>query len=134
VIVVDASVALVALMNTGHHGVRANAALAADLDWYAPGVLQHEVLYQLREIVVKCQSDPDKVAQAAVAAQRFGTWAVRPVDSGPLVARVWALRDNVDAGDALYVAAAELLGCPLLTNDLKLTRATGPRCEFRVPS
>lgn len=45
---------------------------------------------------------------------------------------MWELRDNLTPYDAAYVAAAELLRCPLVTADGKLARATGPRCDFRL--
>jgi predicted nucleic acid-binding protein len=47
--------------------------------------------------------------------------------------RVWELRANLTCYDGAYVALAELLGAPLATLDLKLSRATGPRCEFVTP-
>lgn len=47
--------------------------------------------------------------------------------------RVWELRHNVTSYDAWYVALAERLGCPLVTLDLRLSRASGPRCEFLTP-
>ena len=47
--------------------------------------------------------------------------------------RVWELRSNITAYDASYVALAETLGARLATLDARLTRATGPRCEFAVP-
>jgi predicted nucleic acid-binding protein len=39
--------------------------------------------------------------------------------------RVWELRDNLSAYDASYIALAELLNCPLLTADARLSRAPG---------
>jgi predicted nucleic acid-binding protein len=41
------------------------------------------------------------------------------------------LRANISAYDAAYAAAAEVLGCPLVTGNARLARATGPRCEIR---
>jgi predicted nucleic acid-binding protein len=43
----------------------------------------------------------------------------------PLLDRVWALRDNLSACDAVYVALAEALDEPLLTCDGRLARAPG---------
>ena len=40
-----------------------------------------------------------------------------------LLSRVLALRDNFTAYDASYVALAEALGLPMLTTDVRLTRA-----------
>ena len=43
----------------------------------------------------------------------------------PLTQRIWALRQNLTAYDAAYVALAEALGVPLLTRDLRLSRSSG---------
>ena len=51
----------------------------------------------------------------------------------PFGDRVWALRSNLTSYDAWYVALAELLDCPLVTIDRKLSRASGPQCEIIVP-
>lgn len=41
----------------------------------------------------------------------------------PYLARIWSLRENVSAYDAVYVALAEALEAPLLTCDARLARA-----------
>ena len=51
----------------------------------------------------------------------------------PFASRVWELRDNVTCYDAWYVALAETLDAPLATLDVRLSRATGPRCRFQLP-
>jgi predicted nucleic acid-binding protein len=38
------------------------------------------------------------------------------------------LRENLTAYDALYVALAEALDCPLLTADARLANAPGNNC------
>jgi predicted nucleic acid-binding protein len=43
---------------------------------------------------------------------------------GSLVARIWALRHNMTAYDAAYVALAEALEAPLITRDRR--RGTAP--------
>jgi predicted nucleic acid-binding protein len=43
----------------------------------------------------------------------------------PYVSRMWALRHNVSAYDAGYVALAESLDIPLLTRDARLSRSSG---------
>lgn len=43
----------------------------------------------------------------------------------PLQQRVFALRHNLTADDAMYVALAEALDVPLLTDDAKLAGASG---------
>ncbi len=49
-----------------------------------------------------------------------------------LLPRVWALRNNLTAYDATYVALAEVLDMPLLTRDRRLAGAAGhqARVEF----
>jgi predicted nucleic acid-binding protein len=44
----------------------------------------------------------------------------------------WALRDNVTYYDALYVALAARLGCPLLTADARLARSPGLPCDVQL--
>ena len=46
--------------------------------------------------------------------------------------RIWELRDNVSAYDAAYVALAEIIECPLVTADARLSRAPGIRCAVTV--
>jgi predicted nucleic acid-binding protein len=50
----------------------------------------------------------------------------------PLMIRVYQLRANLTAYDATYVALAEGLGCELLTGDVRLATAPGPRCPIRL--
>lgn len=42
-----------------------------------------------------------------------------------LLPRVWELRHNITAYDAVYIALAEYLGAPLLTRDHRLANAPG---------
>jgi len=49
-----------------------------------------------------------------------------------LLERVWDLRENLSAYDASYVALAELLNCPLMTADARLSRVPGVRCSITV--
>lgn len=46
-----------------------------------------------------------------------------------LLPRVWALRGNLTAYDAVYVALAEVLEAPLLTRDQRLATAPGHRAQ-----
>ena len=45
--------------------------------------------------------------------------------TAPLLSAAWALRENIAARDALYVAAAQTLTGKLLTTDDRLSRAAG---------
>jgi predicted nucleic acid-binding protein len=48
----------------------------------------------------------------------------------PLQARVFELRDNFTAYDAMYVALAETLGLPLLTDDGRFASTPGHHAEI----
>jgi predicted nucleic acid-binding protein len=61
--------------------------------------------------------------------------AVIPVQRYPhdvLLPRVWELRNNLTAYDAIYVALAEALGAPLLTRDRRLAGAAGHRATVEL--
>lgn len=50
----------------------------------------------------------------------------------PCLPRVWELRHNLSAYDALYVALAEGLGADLITCDARMGRASGHRAHVVV--
>jgi predicted nucleic acid-binding protein len=52
--------------------------------------------------------------------------------TSPLIGRAYELRHNVGAYDAMYVALAEVLQCPLITSDVRLANAIGVRCEIEL--
>ena len=123
-IVVDASVALSALLNDG----AARRALASE-QLHAPHLIDSEVASGLRRMVAAEQLSADAGWTALDAFRRLGMTRY-PVFS--LLDRVWELRDNLSACDASYVALAELLDCSLLTADARLSRAPGVRCPITV--
>ncbi len=122
--VLDASAGLAALLRTGP----ARAMLNGD-QVHVPHLVDAEVAQTLRRLALSGQ-----LTQAAAEAC-LGTWArlalVRhPIH--PLLDRIWQLRDAVTAYDASYVALAEVLDCPLVTADARLSRSGGPRCAITV--
>ena len=58
--------------------------------------------------------------------------AVTRHSSFAMLDRIWELRENVSAYDAAYVALAEIIDCPLVTADARLSRAPGLRCAVTV--
>jgi predicted nucleic acid-binding protein len=50
---------------------------------------------------------------------------IERVPIAPLLDRAWSLRHNLSAYDALYVALARTIGCPLVTADRRLAAAPG---------
>jgi predicted nucleic acid-binding protein len=49
-----------------------------------------------------------------------------------LLPRVWELRHNLTACDALYVALAEALDAPLVTRDQRLAASPGHQAKVEV--
>lgn len=86
----------------------------------APALLDAEILGALRRQVRRGTIGPER-AEAAVG--DLTDLNLERVALPPLLGRAWELRDNLTAGDALYVALAESVGCPLLTSDAPLSRA-----------
>ncbi len=50
----------------------------------------------------------------------------------PLLLRVFALKKSLTPYDAVCVALAEALNCPLVTNDGRLAHSPGIRCEVQL--
>lgn len=69
---------------------------------------------------------------AAVALDDLRALDLRRHTHEPLLERVWELRHNLTAYDAVYVALTEVLGGVLLTCDGPLSRAPGMRCNVEL--
>jgi predicted nucleic acid-binding protein len=128
VLVVDASVLVVALADDGPDGDQARVRLRGE-QLAAPELVDVEVASVLRR----------QVRLGAVAPRRaefaLADLAAAPVARAPhqpLLGRCWELRDNLTIYDATYVALAEALGVDLLTGDARLANASGPRCHIEV--
>ncbi|GHJ56454.1 hypothetical protein Nm8I071_57610 [Nonomuraea sp. TT08I-71] len=128
-IVVDASVLADALVDDGPVGDAARAELTADPHWAAPGHLLVEVMSVIRGKVLGRKLG---LARAQEAIDTVPSLVIDEVGIPMLLDRMWQLRGNVTAYDAAYVAAAELLTCPLVTGDGRLAKARGVRCEIRL--
>ena len=65
----------------------------------------------------------------------MGHWRDLDVDHyphEPFLARIWELRANVSAYDAVYVALAETLSTVLVTGDRRLAGAPGVRTRIEL--
>lgn len=128
--VLDASAVIEWLLGSAR-GAAVAAALEEDPDgvFQAPDLLDAEVVQVFRRLA-RTGVVPERRAAGAVA-----LLARLPVDRRPtlpLVPRMWALRDNLTAYDAAYVALAEALDCALLTCDARLGDAPGHGAQVRV--
>jgi predicted nucleic acid-binding protein len=130
VVVVDASVVVAGLVDSGPDGRWAERVLAAG-HLAAPHLLPSEVANILRRaaLVGKISADAASFAHADLLALRVDLFPY-----APFADRIWDLRGNVTCYDAWYVALAEHLGCPLATLDGRLARAPGLRCAVEQPA
>lgn len=128
-IVVDSSVVVCALIDDGSDGRWARDGLSSET-LTAPAHLLVEVSAVLRRAVLGGRI-PREIA--ALAHRDLVLLPVSVFPFEPLAERVWELHPAVTSYDAAFVALAEELGAPLWTLDRRLTRASGPRCEFRSP-
>ena len=86
----------------------------------APSHVDAEVLNALRGLV---RSDQVPARRAAEAVQDLFDAPLDRIETRGLIPRIWAWRDNLSAYDAAYVALAEVLECPLITADSRLSSA-----------
>lgn len=88
----------------------------------------------LRELIHVDASRPAMTEVLRRADQMLDDFADLPVVRYPMQLyqrRVSALRDNFTAYDAFYVALAESLGMPLLTDDPKIREGAGAIRSYR---
>lgn len=127
-IVVDASVIVTGLADDGPDGDRVRERLRGER-LVAPHVIDLEVTSAWRRLRAAGLLD-DRRALLALA--DLEVLRLDRAPHGPLLARCWALRDNLTMYDAAYVALAELVEAPLLTGDARLASAPGIRCVVEV--
>jgi predicted nucleic acid-binding protein len=128
-IVVDAS-ALAEVVVRSPWAPAVEAAFVGE-DLVAPDLIGAEVLSVLRGWLLRSMIDEPAAGRAV--ANLVSAPVRRYVTSG-LEREIWALRENVTAYDATYVALARVVGCPLLTVDRRLAAAPGLGIEIRVPT
>lgn len=119
-IVVDASAMVALLLRTA-----AAPAIEARLfdrrqTLHAPELIDVEVGQVLRRYTISGQLDAERGEAAVTDLSEF---PMRRHSHGVLMQRVWALRHNLGAYDAIYLALAESLDAALLTDDRRLATA-----------
>jgi predicted nucleic acid-binding protein len=129
VIVVDASALLDALLRAP-----ATQALEARLfesgqTLHAPHLLDLEVTQVLRRCVAAGQIDEER---GRAALSDLSEFPLRRYPHVLLLPRVWELRNNFTAYDAVYVALAEVIDAPLLTRDQRLAAAARRHVKVEV--
>jgi predicted nucleic acid-binding protein len=128
VIVVDTSAVIAALIGRPPDK-RLVDRLAVDGDLHAPHLLDVELLHALRRLVEGGRLSEDRAADAR---SDFADLAIARYDHVALADRTWALRHNLTADDATFVALAELLDLPLVTCDARLAHAPGHHAAIEL--
>ena len=128
-IVVDASVVIEWLLRTDAGIARARSRLPSGERFHAPHLLDIEVTQALRRCSFTGQINGNRGQDALDDLLRL---RIRRYPHKPLLRRVWELRGNLTAYDALYIALAESLGATLLTRDGKLAAAPGHRARVQL--
>jgi predicted nucleic acid-binding protein len=128
VLVVDASVLVVALADDHDDGDRARARLR-DEDLAVPELVDLEVLSVLRR---QLAAGLMVERRAHLALADLADLPLQRASHLTLLARCWELRANLTVYDAAYVALAERLEVTLLTADRRIATASGSRCPIEV--
>lgn len=120
--VLDASGAVEFLLNTAA-GRRLGARLvkAAEIV-HAPHLIDVEIAHVLRRYVLDGAVDEPRAVRAL---DHWRKLSVERYPHEPFLDRIWRLRNNVTAYDAVYVALAEALGETLVTGDRRLAGCPG---------
>jgi predicted nucleic acid-binding protein len=129
VIVLDASAAVELLLGTDDGALVADRIDDPAETIQVPHLLSVEVAQVLRRLVAAGDIRPNRAVDALddladLDAERY--------PHEPFLVRMFALRANLTAYDAAYVALAEALDAPLVTFDQRLARAPGNRATVEL--
>jgi len=128
-VVIDASTLVAALTDQVDDGPWAlNQLVQTPLA--APMLLPAETTNILRRLEL---ADQISRLESAASQRDISRFDFELYPFAPFADRVWELRFNFTAYDAWYVALAEALDYPIVTLDRRLSRATGPKCDFITP-
>jgi predicted nucleic acid-binding protein len=128
-IVVDSSVLVAALVDSGPHGAWAETILAGG-PLYAPELARAEATNIFRRLErAKLITTPE----ANAARNDLMQLDIELFPFEPFADRIWELRHNVTSYDAWYVGLAEALKLPLATLDEPLSKSNGVTCDFLTP-
>lgn len=130
-IVVDASAVVELLLRTPRaHRIEARL-LDPPVSLHAPHLLDVEVAQVLRRFAARNRLS---TLRGAASLSLLDQFPLLRHPHRPLLSRIWALRHNLTAYDACYVALAEALGATLVTTDARLGAAPGVRAPVEVVS
>ena len=121
-IVVDASALLEVLLRTAAAETVERRLFVSRQTLHAPHLIDVEVARVVHRYAAAGEMAPE---HGAAALADLATMPLRRCSHDFFLPRVWALRHNLTAYDAVYVALAEALDAPLLTRDQRMAAAAG---------
>jgi predicted nucleic acid-binding protein len=128
-VVVDSSVLVAALLDSGPHGAWAEKVLASG-SLCTPQLARVEATNIFRRLErAKLVTTPE----ANAAQDDLMLLEMELFSFEPFAERIWELRHNMTSYDAWYVALAEALKLPLATLDEPLSKSKKVTCEFLTP-
>jgi predicted nucleic acid-binding protein len=98
---------------------------------HAPALLDAEVSSVVRGLATAGSPKRITATRAGEMLADYAGLRIARHPMQPLQARVFELRHNLTAYDAMYVALAETLSLPLLTDDAKFGNTPGHHAEIR---
>lgn len=128
-IVVDASALLEVLLNTPSASNISERLFGGNETLHVPHVFDLEVIQVLRRYNRSGQIDAQRSEQAL---EDLADLPLNRYSHDVFVFRIWALRQNLTAYDAAYIALAEALDAPLITRDAALARGSGHRARIEL--
>jgi len=128
-IVVDASAMLEALLRRPAATIVEKLLFEPSQTIHAPHLLDVEVAQVVRRFAENRELDAERGREAL---RDLADFPVRRYPHDFLLPRVWDLRNNFTAYDAMYVALAEALDAPLLTRDKRLAASPGHHARIEL--
>ena len=128
-IVVDASAILALLLNTTEASNIEKRLVGVTESLHAPHLIDLEIAHVLRRYVNLGQLTREQGERGITEVTEF---QITRYPHYPFLPRIWTLRQNVTAYDAVYLALAETLPAPLITCDARLAAAPGHQAAIEL--
>lgn len=128
-IVIDASALVEFLLRTPAAAAVRNRVLGSGQTLHAPHLIDVEVAQVMRRYAATGQIE---AARGRAALDDLLDFPLYRHPHQFLLRRLWELRHNITAYDAVYVALAEALDATLLTRDRRLAAAPGHRARVEL--
>jgi len=96
---------------------------------HAPHLIDLEIAHVMRRYAARGDIDGER---GRAALEDLADFPLHRYPHILLLPRVWELRNNLTAYDAVYVALAEALDAPLITRDQRLAAASGHQARIEL--